>query len=522
MSTEMVFTPPPAPVLLPGVPDSSLSDYVIPPAMRTLVYAFQQINGAPVPTNLVTILTTLAVVFGGDINVESPHNGTLPLTFYALIASGTGEGKTRVLHSVMEPLRIYESRIQEAENLNSAQFTVDLQHWKAEGKSLKRALEKAVEDKNQSMITRIEKDLLRHEQRKPNRPTPLKKIITDVSLRGLRDSLMAADGESLVLTNSDSSRFLHESLITNAPEFCSAWSGEPLNIAKRGVKIRADNPRLSMILMVQPAMIEDFFEQDHEFRVSGLAARFLTFFPDSLIGQRFRIPNQPSELYQSAIEDWHDKIITQMESSRLRRVACGESNPETIRLSPEAKQFLQNHGARLDFVLGNPNGEFADITDIALRLIEYTCKIAALFELFDDPKSLEIKPHNVDVALNFMIEHARSFKKTCNPNKPKASSLIKANKILHFLRRPNKHYQQVFFNGLYYWGLPMDVFQRHGPVRKKIEHEEAINILELNGIIFIANISFYNGYKYVTKKFILLIDINKSIQQTSRFDITLQ
>ena len=117
MSSDLVFTPP-APALLPGVPDTSLSDSVIPPTIRTLIYALQQINGAPVPTNLVTVLTTLAVAFSGDFNVESPHNGTLPLTFYALIASGTGEGKSRVLHSVMEPVRSYEFQTQKIEKHN--------------------------------------------------------------------------------------------------------------------------------------------------------------------------------------------------------------------------------------------------------------------------------------------------------------------------------------------------------------------------------------------------------------------
>lgn len=506
MSTALVITPP-APVLLPGVQDSSLSDYVIPPAMRALVYAFQQVNGAPVPTNLLTILTTMALVFSGDINVESLQGGTIPLTFYALVASGTGEGKTRVLHTVMEPVNSYESQLKNTDKKVQDRFMVELKRWNAEGRSLKYLLEKAVREGSESSISCIENDLLEHQHRKPYRPTPNKKIVTDVTLRGLRDALMAADGESLVLTNSDSSRFFHETLIKNAPEFCSAWSGEPINIANRGIEIRAEKPRLSMILMVQPAMIEDFFKQDHEFRYSGLGARFITFMPDPLIGQRWRIPNQPIDLYKQSIADWNDKIKAQLEKSRLRRVACGSPDSEIIKLSPEAKQFLHSYGLRIDSILGNPSGEYADICDIALRLIEQTCKIAGLFELFEDPHSREVKPHNVEFALNFMLEHANSYKKICSPNKPRKSDIVKANSILNFLNS-GRHSEQFYIQNQYRTnnGVRMEEYQRFGPIRKKKEYEEPLRLLEINNKIEIkeCSVTRHNGISY--RKVIFVID----------------
>lgn len=514
MSTEMIFTPP-SPTLLPGVPDSSLSDSVIPHEMKVLAYAFQQKNGAPISTNLVTILITLAVAFGGDIMVESPHNGTLPLNLFALIGSGTGEGKSRVLHTVMEPVRAHESNIQIMNKLYQDKFYVEQKKWRAKDRSLNRALEKAVDENIESKVSRIEDKLLEHKQEEPNRPTPLKKIITDVSLRGLRDALMAGDGESLALANSDSSRFIRDMLLKNAPEFCSAWSGEPLHIVKGGIEIHADNPRLSMLIMAQPAMIEEFFEQDHVFRSSGLGARFLTFFPDSLVGQRLRIPEEPSELYQKALENWHDKITAQLENSRLRRVSLGSSTPEIIRLTPEGKKFLRDNGARLDAILGNQNSELADVSDVAFRIIEQSCKIAALFELSVDSSSREIKPHNVELAFNLMIDHINSYKKICSPDNPKKTDINKANKIHNFLISGKYNEWFALPNQPYnVYGIRMEIYQRCGPIRNKKEYVEPLRLLESRGIIMILECPVVIYNRQVLRKVIILKDQNRWQQPT--------
>lgn len=495
-----------------GVPDESIPEEMIPPKMRELIYAFQQKTSAPIPTIFTCVLATLAVVHGGKIDVESWKGGRFPLNLFALIASGTGEGKTRAINAIMKPLLNYDSIIREQESINKNEYQAKFRRWSRELKAIEKDMDKAIKS-DIFDIEDVEEKLRIHLSEKPTESSSSYKIISDASLSGLRDFLDKADGDSLLILNSDSARVFKETLLKYGPEFCSAWSAESFRIVKNRVNISVDNPRLSMLLMVQPSMIDGYFEDDHEFRTSGLAARFITYFPDSIVGQKWRINGATSEYHQSIIDNWYASINKQLNSSRLRHISCGNCEQELLTLSEESVRFLESAFMRIDKHLSIDNNDFSSIKDIAHRILEQSCRIAALYELFDDPDSREIKPHHMEMTFKLMLAHAHSFKRICNPDKPKSSIIIKAQKIVKFLRCSQNYHLQIYHSyGKYISIMPMDAYQRVGPIRKKIEYEEAFRLLERSGIIRIDSAYIPIGMRTVTKKVIYLLDLHAPIQ----------
>ncbi|MBU2738596.1 DUF3987 domain-containing protein [Acidithiobacillus concretivorus] len=387
--------------------------------------------------------------------------------------------------------------------------------WEKKLKVLENKMREAIKSDSPD-VGSIEGIIASHLSEKPTRSNSTKKIISDVTLTGLRDALVEADGDSLLMLNSDSARVFRETLLKFGPEFCSAWSGESFRIVKNRVSISSPNPRLSMLLMVQPSMVEGYFDDDHEFRTSGLAARFITYFPDPLIGQKSSIPRNTSDYYLITIDGWYKSIRNLLNSNRLRQISCGNSEKELMKLSEESVRFLKSEFDKIDRLLAIDSNEFSGIDDVAHRMLEQSCKIAALYELFDDPESREIKPHHIEMAYNMVLAHARSFKRICNPDKPKKSDIIKSNKILQFLCS-GKYNEQVFLPNqpFHVYGTRLEVYQRCGPIRKKSEYEEPLRMLEVDGIIAIIECPVFILNRHGLRKFIVVKDqslLPKSIQ----------
>lgn len=494
-----------------GIADGAIPEDVIPPKMRALLYAFQQKTSAPIPTIFSCVLATLAVVHGGSVDIESWKGGIFPLNFFALVASGTGEGKSRVINEIMNPLFNYDSDIEKQQETNKNAYHARLKYWR---KKLK-IIEKNMEDEIKSgsiHVDNIEAILRIHLGEKPIDSNHSKKIISDVTLSGLRDALIEADGDSMLLVNPDAARMFKETLLKFGPDFCSAWSGEPFNIIKHRIKVSAENPRLSMLLMVQPSMIDGFFDEDHEFRTSGLAARFITYFPESIIGQKWRINSMTNEYYQSAIDEWKTSIANLLNTNRLRHISCGNAENDLMILSEESVRFLTSSYYNIDRYLAGDNNEFTEVNDIIHRLLEQSCRVATLYELFDDPESREIKPHHVEMAFNLMLAHARYFRRICNPDKPKISTITKAQKILTFLRSAQKYQQPIYDPyGNFIFAIPMETYQRVGPVRKKVEYDEAFRLLEISNIIRVDSAIIFNGTRNINKKMIYLLNLQAAI-----------
>lgn len=503
-----------------GIPDKSLPDKLIPLNLQKLIYAYQHKTASPTPTIFLALMTALSAVYSSNIDVEGLTGRRIPLNFYGLIMSGTGDGKSSAVSAVLAPIMEFEKKINESYVRNLIAFKAEKITWHKQQKVLEKRLEKAIENESKDRILLKEK-IHKHLQECPNEPISPKILLTDASLRGLRDALVDSGGSNAtLLVNPDAAGMINDLLLKYASNFCGAWSGDAINIAQAHVKIYAPHPRLSMLLMVQPELVEDILDNDHEFITSGLAARFFIYNPASLIGQKQKFYEPLNDEQNKTIEEWENYITQALEKNRFYHIAVGNNfQKDVMKLDNDCKEFLKDHNVRLDSYMAREPNEFNEIKWFAVRIIEHSCRIAAHFELFNNLDSRVISFRHLIMAFDLTLAYARSLSHISNPDRPKLSTIKKAEKILSFLLTKRKYYIEITApNGYVYNAIKMDQFQRNSPVRKKSEYEDALRLLEEHNIIRVDGANIHNGIRYVSTNVIYILDYSSNVYQKLTFN----
>lgn len=139
--------------------------------------------------------------------------------------------------------------------------------------------------------------------------TPLRLIADDVTPEALI-SLMAANGGKMSVISSEGGIFDiaagRYSDRANMDVFLKAYSGDPLQIDRKGRASESiDHPALTMLLTVQPAVLESIMGNT-EFSGKGFLARFLYSIPVSTVGHRrfntTAVPAQVEGAYNFLLE----------------------------------------------------------------------------------------------------------------------------------------------------------------------------------------------------------------------------
>ncbi|MBU2743050.1 MULTISPECIES: DUF3987 domain-containing protein [Acidithiobacillus] len=503
-----------------GIPDKSLPDKLIPLNLQKLIYAYQHKTASPTPTIFLALMTVLSAVYSSNIDVEGLSGRRIPLNFYGLIMSGTGDGKSSAVSAVLAPVLEFEKKINESYVRNMIDFKAEKIIFNKQQKVLEKRLEKAIENESKGRILLNEK-IHEHLQECPKEPISPKILLTDASLRGLRDALVDSGGSNAtLLVNPDAAGMINDMLLKYASNFCGAWSGDPINIVQAHVKIYAPHPRLSMLLMVQPELVEDILDNDHKFITSGLAARFFIYNPASLIGQKQKFYEPLNDEQVKTIEEWENYITHALEKNRFYHIAVGDTfQKDVIKLDNDCIKFLKDHNVRLDSYMASEHNEFDDIKWFAVRIVEHSCRIAAHFELFNNPDSRIISFRHLIMAFDLTLSYARSLSHISNPDRPKLSTIIKAQKILSFLLTKKKYYREVVAqNGVSYNVIRMDQFQRNSPVRKKSEYNEALRLLEQHKIISVEDANLPNGMRFVNTTVIYILQDSPYIYKNLEFN----
>lgn len=139
--------------------------------------------------------------------------------------------------------------------------------------------------------------------------TPLRLIADDVTPEALI-SLMAANGGKMSVVSSEGGIFDiaagRYSDRANMDVFLKAYSGDPIQIDRKGRSSESiDHPALTMLLTVQPAVLESIMGNT-EFSGKGFLARFLYSIPVSTVGHRrfntTAVPAQVEGAYNFLLE----------------------------------------------------------------------------------------------------------------------------------------------------------------------------------------------------------------------------
>lgn len=215
--------------------------------------------------------------------------------------------------------------------------------WETELKELKKQYSKAIRLKTN--VTEALEALEECQRRKP--PVPERKYLTknDSTSEGLRKAL-ALGSPSLMLGSDEAGGLFDGNLFRNTPVLNSLWGeGKIADSRASRDSYDVDDARLTMLLMMQPSLFEDFLDkQGKKAKSSGWLARLLPIDMEQ-IQELCCIPDLGTWSDEAVLEEFFCLLTKHMQDGIKRR----ENNKERICVifSSEAKALWDSQSENI-------------------------------------------------------------------------------------------------------------------------------------------------------------------------------
>ena len=439
-----------------------------PPELLDVAKGVQNITHGPGAMISSLLVTALATTFQGMADVEGLNGGSISLSIYVLASVASGEGKTSTLKTVFGPIMDYSRKISKIADDCKTSYRENLSAWTQTASHLnkKRANIIAKNADTSEIDERIEE----HRNERPVPPRSSNLISDDITPAGLKQKFKNSYPFGVV-ASSDSGHVLNKEIISSMPFYSSLWSGEDINNVRADESFTIYDPRLSMVLLTQENYFDKFImERGDEFRNSGLSGRFIIIRPQSNVGDR-PIGNQQDAFNNEALSTY-DKKITDALTLQLGDGQQPIPERRIVRLSQEARSFLMQQANEIEFQMGF-TGSLFYIRECASKFIEYACRIAAIYELFQDSNCEEVSLLNAQRAFSFMCMNLDQYVAIFSSKYVPSQMMLEANELLSWLVRASN-------GGMRY--INHRELMQYGPymLRSKKFLEPIINILQSN------------------------------------------
>lgn len=317
-------------------------------------------------------LGILAACCQGKYKVEIKPDWQEPLNLYILNIAQPSERKSAAISTQTKPMIAYEAQYNKD---NRAAIEKNRMEYKALLKKQEDVIRKLAKDKKSEKANGDEEldcveiaEQIAHFRHK----SEMKLFVDDITPENLGKVMNENNGcASIISSEGGIFDMLSGGMYSknvNLDIFLKSYSGDAIRvdrITRDSVKI--NNPALTMLLTVQPKVIEGMVSNP-VFKGRGLTARFLYGMPHSLVGKRpfFTecVPQELSLRYKELIDELLDDAIP-----------SESEGPEIIRLTPGACQVIAQF---YDHVESELVGEYEDINEWAGKIVGTTARIAAL------------------------------------------------------------------------------------------------------------------------------------------------
>jgi replicative DNA helicase len=165
---------------------------------------------------------------------------------------------------------------------------------------------------------------------------------------------------------------LYSNGVKNLDAVLHGYSGERVEVTRRGTTELIPHAGLALVLMVQPVVVGKLVN-DSEMSGRGLLARFLYATPPSLIGRRRTgrdVPPVPAEVAAA----YRDRVHA------LAVELAGWTDPARLRFTDDALDVLDAYEAEVEARMG-PGGDLAVTGSWAGKLVGNTVRLAGVLHL---------------------------------------------------------------------------------------------------------------------------------------------
>ncbi len=369
----------------------------LPDGIKEMVTAIAESLQVPPDMPATAALGVVSACIQGKFEVQVKPDWKEQANLYILVIARPSERKSPVLQILTAPLYAYSKE----QNFLRGPA---IQEYQTKRKIIEGAIESLTAraskkgDVGYFEISEKQREL---ESLKPVHPVRL--IADDVTPEKLV-SLMAANDGKMAVISAEGGLFdilagLY-SLNVNIDPFLKAYTGDSIQIDRQGRPSEIiDNPALTMLLMIQPSVLEKIIENG-KFNGRGLTARFLYSYPMSMIGKGRKFETDPigednKEVYESLLYS-------------LLKIPLGDQ-PRILTLSKEAYILFSDW---FYWIEDRFNNEFYKVESWAGKLAGNTARIAGVLHCCqhqergaDYPISGKAMQDAIEIA-KYFVDHA--------------------------------------------------------------------------------------------------------------------
>ena len=382
-----------------------------------------------------TVLSIVSLSIQGKWVINPLPGWIEPLNLYALIIARPSERKSPVMREITEVVYEYE-------RIDNEKKQADIDAYELESNMLNRQIKNMIEavSKGNSKTKYTMKDIKdKKEELSKLEPVHLTRLIADDITPEALISLMSENNERMAILSTEggifdiiSGRYTNNN--ANVDVYLKAYSGDSIRIDRKGRNgEQLDHPLLTVLLMVQPSVIEEIMN-NKDMKGRGLLARFLYVFPESLVGDRnYKVDSIPPE-----VKGKFNKLINDL----LSAVDLGK--PRILRLSKEADALAESYFNEIEKELKDMTGELEGWTG---KLHGQTMRLAGILHCSEyglDAVNHLISASTMQQAIGlgkYFYEYARSAFQTMGLLEPQSIKDAKyiLGRLKKYIQETNKY-----------------------------------------------------------------------------------
>ncbi len=418
---------------------------------------------APAPLVLWGAVSATSLAVQRLVDVRLPIGAIRPTSLYMVAVAQSGERKSAID-------RLFFAEFYERDRLETIAHQISEEAWRSSfgvWKCTREAIVSSVRvtakaqhgESSDGLLSLLQK----HEKEKPRKPVRTRTIVQDLTSTAFVNAL-EGERRSIGLITDEGYNFLNSDLALDATLVNKAWDGTMLSRSRgNNSETVALDPRVSLGLMVQPAVLEDAM------RKHGPALRGSGFLPRCLIcspptNQGFRAPSMLTspmpalEAFQARL-----KLLIAASSGVKDRVVMEFDN------SAAALWIQITNSVEVNLRIG---GEYFDVADFANKSLENIGRVAAVLAYFEGDD--KVRCSHVNAAQQIVFVSLNTVKELV-ANHEYLANVRRADQVYSFFLRESRR-----CNAMY---VKRNHLLRSGPVRK-MHFQSAMDILLSSGKLY--------------------------------------
>ncbi len=357
---------------------------------------------APFHATVLTALSAVSAATQGSTEILAHYGKKLPLGLAVVVIAESGERKDGLVGYFFDGIERYKKVVQDRNNEELQSYRARHAVWKRRRKSIEKMIDRKLSEggtvgSEENQLEEIFKD-------EPLKPVEYFLTIEDATTASIVQQLERAGGTLTILSPEGGNFFknLNDGMVG---VLNSAISGSPINFGRKtSGNTQVLEPKLSCLVMVQPAIIHDYMGRHGvNSRGAGFWARVLICYPQSTQGYRYVVGGVGAlECRVAFSERIFDLVKISDQVARSPGKACG-----LIKLSADAESLIRALAYSVEHEI-RVGGRYELARDHASKLMEMILRVAGCLHVFEGCQG-DVSREIVEVAVNICFYCSDQF-----------------------------------------------------------------------------------------------------------------